>query len=58
MVFAGDVIQLVHHFPCLYDQTDSDYKNALKREEAWNIIGNKLHHPGKKINKIDFVTIS
>lgn len=48
MVFAGDVIQLVHNFPFLYDPDDIDYKNISKREEAWNTIGHKLNHSGKE----------
>lgn len=47
MVFAGDVIQLIHNYPLLYDPADVDYKNAAKKEEAWNAIGEKLHHCGK-----------
>lgn len=53
MVFAGDVIQLVHHFPCLYDPADEDYKNHSKKEDAWNAIGDKLNHPGKKCNDLN-----
>ena len=30
----------VQAFPCLYDKSDPGYKDKLRKENAWNAVGN------------------
>ena len=41
------LIEMVRRYPCLYDKTAKDYKNARMREEAWRGIADVLNMTGR-----------
>ncbi|PIC43796.1 hypothetical protein B9Z55_004400 [Caenorhabditis nigoni] len=49
--FAKSLIQEVQSHPCLYDARDPKYRHGDCRNQAWNLIIEKLNYPGN-VNSI------
>ena len=36
----------VQAYPCLYDKSDPGYKDKLRKEKAWNAVGDAIGYDG------------
>lgn len=52
------LIELVEGYPHIYDNRNPDFKDALKKEEAWNEIATAMEWPGKTILRLFLYLLS
>lgn len=46
-----NLIDLMRECSFLFDERHPDYKDAVKKAEAWRDIGDELHQSGKLLTK-------
>ena len=46
------LIDLVHSYPCLYDVKDTDFKVAIKKENAWIAIAMDMEKTDEFIRRM------
>ena len=54
-LFVESLLQQVQVFPCLYAIDREDYKDKLKKVNAWKSIGTALERTGNVLLSFNFI---